>query len=906
MPEPTVVSVMREFKQALLNNETAQVARMVREWGRLENRISGQIDALAEEIARLKAEGRPVSESQLYRMERYQGLLGQVQGEIRGFEREAEKVILKGESEAIKLGVKSAQESIAASYRDAGVRGSFGRVSVEAVEYMTGATADGGPLFGVLQQRALTPSAVQGLTDNLIDATALGWNPRRTARAMKEGLADGLQKALVIARTEQMRVYRQASDEQYRASGVVRGKKRLAAKDVRTCLACLEADGELMPLEASMYDHPQGRCVTVPVVEGLPEPEWQVGSEWFKTLPEDKQREMMGEARFDAWKAGQINFGDFGTRIPSVVWGDSLGVKSLGDLLGGIPPVTPEVPPAPAPAPALAPFSELGEPSSIKEMPSAKAGITESFIVEWPDGTKAIYKPGERRPGELLGGAVNMHSEVVTSQLASAFGYDAVPRTEYVTLTAEGRTRQGSAQLWIEGSRTGRKYTEDVGDRDAWPQDARMQMAEMELFDGVIGNTDRHGGNWLVDDTGKLWAIDHGLAFRAPPSGSRYTRIAARYAPTGAAETDYQAQADYRARLVQTLERWEAVDPESLSFVADTPGLPVFDDLDQLPNKMHTAIRDMLIDARTAQAFADDLLERWQEQMRVAEAARLDAARLEAERLAKEVAEKAAATLAKRMAEEEAARLAAEEAARIEEAQLRGAYVPARMAGRPFEDFTDAVSLVLGEVRTPNDPVLEAIARAQGFDGLPKVVDADTLRARIDAGGVELWRGITGDTSYERRARVEQFRSGDYFAGFGMYGNGIYAAEEKSVADSYSNYHPDGVLHMALREDAKIVSLKELHREWGAAYSQAQSKMEWEYHNRYAAITKLADPKIMQDEARALELWYVAERAMIGRWNNLGRYAAWKGYDVIYEPGDKYYVILNRTAVMVERGEDES
>lgn len=33
------------------------------------------------------------------------------------------------------------------------------------------------------------------------------------------------------------------------------------------------------------------------------------------------------------------------------------------------------------------------------------------------------------------------------------------------------------------------------------------------LFDGLIGNLDRHAGNVFVDNTGKAYAIDHGLAF---------------------------------------------------------------------------------------------------------------------------------------------------------------------------------------------------------------------------------------------------------------------------------------------------------------------------------------------------------------------------------------------------------
>jgi len=37
------------------------------------------------------------------------------------------------------------------------------------------------------------------------------------------------------------------------------------------------------------------------------------------------------------------------------------------------------------------------------------------------------------------------------------------------------------------------------------------------LFDAVIGNTDRHAGNYLYGDDGKLWLIDHGLSFPVGP-----------------------------------------------------------------------------------------------------------------------------------------------------------------------------------------------------------------------------------------------------------------------------------------------------------------------------------------------------------------------------------------------------
>lgn len=41
----------------------------------------------------------------------------------------------------------------------------------------------------------------------------------------------------------------------------------------------------------------------------------------------------------------------------------------------------------------------------------------------------------------------------------------------------------------------------------------RTDLRKMALLDAVIGNSDRHGNNFMVDANGHVWAIDHGLTF---------------------------------------------------------------------------------------------------------------------------------------------------------------------------------------------------------------------------------------------------------------------------------------------------------------------------------------------------------------------------------------------------------
>jgi len=54
-----------------------------------------------------------------------------------------------------------------------------------------------------------------------------------------------------------------------------------------------------------------------------------------------------------------------------------------------------------------------------------------------------------------------------------------------------------SAMKWVRGKRP-----------------CQPQPPLLEMFDYLICNTDRHGGNWLVKPSGRVWAIDNAYSFR--------------------------------------------------------------------------------------------------------------------------------------------------------------------------------------------------------------------------------------------------------------------------------------------------------------------------------------------------------------------------------------------------------
>jgi len=328
--DPTVVVVAREFKQALLLREAQQMQDMAGRWLQIEHKLDAQIAALASQFEEERVAGRAISEAKLYRMRRYQLLTAQLQEEVGSYTGYAGTLIADKQREWGALGIRHAATLTQLSY-ETGVGAFFDRLPVAAIETMVGLAGDGSPLNTLLRQS--WPDAVDGLTEALINGTALGWNPTKTARYMREGMASGLDRALTILRTEQIRAYRESERMQYEHSGVVDGYYRIVAHDGRTCAACLMAEGEFYRNRDALRDHPNGRCSTVPKVRGLPSLQFEKGPAWFAKQPEETQLQILGPGKYAAWRDGKFGLADLVTVRKDATWGDSVTPTPLRELV---------------------------------------------------------------------------------------------------------------------------------------------------------------------------------------------------------------------------------------------------------------------------------------------------------------------------------------------------------------------------------------------------------------------------------------------------------------------------------------------------------------------------------------------------------------------------------------------
>lgn len=241
--------LLLKFLNLLDKKEKTEMLAMSSSWANIQKSLENRIAELS------KIEN--LSRNQLYQLEQYKQFLLQAKEQISIYSASSAELITKNQLQFAKLGIQSVGESLDLL----GVK--FNQLPLEAIKTMIGFTQDGTPLYTLLNKSY--PETILKITNVLVESMALGRNPRVTARLIKEAMNGNLTRALTVARTEQLRSFREASREQMRYSGVVTGWAWLAEPDA--CPYCLEQNGKEFELNTPMDTHPNCRCGERPLVD---------------------------------------------------------------------------------------------------------------------------------------------------------------------------------------------------------------------------------------------------------------------------------------------------------------------------------------------------------------------------------------------------------------------------------------------------------------------------------------------------------------------------------------------------------------------------------------------------------------------------------------------------------------
>ncbi|MBO9665729.1 MAG: hypothetical protein J7501_02825 [Bdellovibrio sp.] len=168
--------------------------------------------------------------------------------------------------------------------------------------------------------------------------------------------------------------------------------------------------------------------------------------------------------------------------------------QALEKVVAEAPPVAKVVKPTPV-VPKLsaqAVEKQLAEGTIVSQKEVGRGAFGARYV-KYSDGSEGVWKATMSK-----GGLDTASSEVAAYKVDSYLGLKSVP----VTVKKEVDGQMGSVQYRVKALK---ETDEDI---------AYLRDPEQTGFlDYLIANNDRHGGNFLQKEDGKLIAIDHGLSF---------------------------------------------------------------------------------------------------------------------------------------------------------------------------------------------------------------------------------------------------------------------------------------------------------------------------------------------------------------------------------------------------------
>jgi hypothetical protein len=325
-----LIDAVAEYRAALLRFERAQALRLVREYGRIYRNLAVDLKRFEAELADMPEDAVRQRRWKEAQIERAKQLRRQIEGEVNVFGEGADAEIRDNGHKAAALGLRHSKGMAAAG----GISAGYNALNADAIETMLGFLAETSPLHVALKARLGLEVGAKA-EQLLIDAVALGMHPKRVAALMRRELGQGLTWAMTTSRTAILWAYRTAQTAADTANAEqIEGWYWSATHDGRVCMGCIAMDdGTLHPPQEPLNDHHNGRCTRVTVPKGW-KGDYKSGTQWFKEQDPLVQREMMGPAKYAAWKGGAIQLGDLAGRYYDPVYGEMVAEASLKRLVG--------------------------------------------------------------------------------------------------------------------------------------------------------------------------------------------------------------------------------------------------------------------------------------------------------------------------------------------------------------------------------------------------------------------------------------------------------------------------------------------------------------------------------------------------------------------------------------------
>lgn len=320
-------------------SDAAILERMARAYATGYARIDKRVEALTEHIEALQKLGT-VTPLQIRKTAAYAALIAAVNTELDDFSGYMRTEIAVAAEESAKAGLVAGNDLLITAVAMAfGMEaadipaGSITKATPTALDFLEEYLNPKGVLFGKINE--LSGYHADKIAAGILDMVGQGKNPRTIASWITDSYGMGLTDSLRMTRTTQLYSYRNAEAATRAANAdILQGSVWCAELDDVCCMSCASLHGQVFPIDAICDDHHNGRCALLPYVKGADNPIQQTGVDWFSEQSVFTQKNMMGAAKYEAWKDGKFELSQLSKEYQNDVFGTMRGETPLKDLIG--------------------------------------------------------------------------------------------------------------------------------------------------------------------------------------------------------------------------------------------------------------------------------------------------------------------------------------------------------------------------------------------------------------------------------------------------------------------------------------------------------------------------------------------------------------------------------------------
>jgi len=334
-----LTDVWKKLKAEADDADSLVLERMANAYATGYVRVDPQVQALTEQLEALQKSGT-LTAAQVKQSAAYKNLIASVTRELDDYSAYMRTELSAAVTESAKRGMIAGSELLLAGVALAlGVevndipKDTILRPNDKTLDFLAKYLDPDGALFGKIYN--LSGFYADEIAAGILERVGQGLNPRVIANWISDEYGYPLTDAMRQMRTSQLYSYREANAAMQRENAdVLQGVVWCAELDDRTCDSCISMHGQVFPVGSEANDHHNGRCAMLPWVNGAENPIGQTGEDWFKSQDEETQRNVMGDAKFEAWNDGKFEFSALSHEYENDVFGTMRGSTPLKDLIG--------------------------------------------------------------------------------------------------------------------------------------------------------------------------------------------------------------------------------------------------------------------------------------------------------------------------------------------------------------------------------------------------------------------------------------------------------------------------------------------------------------------------------------------------------------------------------------------